>query len=271
MNLQPGATTIAVGAVTLDFGNTIVRVDRPGLRAVIRGTADQLAAAGTIHDVGAFLAAWAEERDRQFRDSVPLFQEVDLDQRVVRVLARLRGLAPPGPGDGWDDEAAARLVEPAEVDQAVGWYSAAFVATMAPLPEADGVIRRLAARGFRLAILSNWPLASTIDRYAEAHGWLPLLEAVIVSQRIGTIKPHPEIFRQAALLLATPPARILHVGDDWAADIEGASRAGWRTAYVRNRQGDSPLPASEPGDGLEPDFVVDDLTEIEPRIELWTA
>jgi HAD superfamily hydrolase (TIGR01509 family) len=264
-------TPIAVGAVTLDFGNTLVRVDRPSLRAVIRSTGDQLKAAGTINDVGAFLSAWAEERDRQFRDSVPRFQEVDLGQRVVRVLARLRGMAPPTPGGAWDDAAAGRLVKPAEVERAVGWYSAAFVETMAPLPEADGVIRRLAARGFRLAILSNWPLASTIDRYAETRGWLPFLDAVIVSQRIGTIKPHPEIFRQAAVLLATPPERILHVGDDWAADIEGASRAGWHTAYIRNRQVDSPLPASQPEGGLEPDLVVDDLTEIEPRIELWTA
>lgn len=271
--MTPGSEVrlIAVGAVTLDFGNTLVRVDRPSLRAVIRSTADQLEAAGAIDDVGPFLAAWSEERDRQFRESVPRFQEVDLGQRVVRVLARLREMAPPLPGQEWDDEAAARLVEPAELERAIGWYSAAFVETMAPLPEADGVIRRLAARGFRLAILSNWPLASTIDRYAETHGWSPFLKAVIVSERIGTIKPHPEIFRQAAVLLATPPERILHVGDDWAADIEGASRAGWRTAYVRNRQVDSPLPASEPEGGFEPDLVVDDVSEVEPRIELWTA
>ena len=52
-----------------------------------------------------------------------------------------------------------------------------------------------------LAILSNWPLAATIDRYAEAAGWLPYLRAIVVSQRVGTIKPHPAIFAEARRLL----------------------------------------------------------------------
>jgi len=261
---------IAVEAVTLDFGNTLVRVDRPSLRAVIERTAGELLERGTIADRASFLGAWAEERDRQFRDEVPLFREVDLGQRVVRVLARLRGFGPPPAPLAWDDVAAARLVDDAEVDFAVEAYSAAFVEAMAPMPDAGVVLDRLAARGFRLAILSNWPLASTIDRYVEAQGWLPYLAAVIVSQRIGTIKPHPEVFRRAAEIVGVAPARILHVGDDWAADVVGASRAGWRVAYLRNQQADTPLPTSQPGDEVEPDLVVDSLTELETRIERWT-
>ena len=35
---------------------------------------------------------WAEERERQFREEVPLFRETDLGQRIARVLARLRGM-----------------------------------------------------------------------------------------------------------------------------------------------------------------------------------
>jgi FMN phosphatase YigB (HAD superfamily) len=139
-----------------------------------------------------------------------------------------------------------------------------------PLSDSGAVITDLSRRGFRLVILSNWPYAATIDRFADAQGWMPHLEAVIVSQRVGTIKPHPEIFRQAAAALAAPPDRILHVGDDWAADVVGAARAGWRTAYVRNRQGDTPLPTSAPDGEVVPDLVVDDLAEIGPRIDRWT-
>ncbi len=43
-------------------------------------------------------------------------------------------------------------------------------------------------------ILSNWPLAVTIDRYVEAAGWAPHVRAIVVSQRVGTIKPDPAIF-----------------------------------------------------------------------------
>lgn len=260
---------LAVEAVSFDFGNTLVRVDRAGLRAVIQHTADELLARATITDVRAFLSAWSEERDRQFRDEVPKLREVDMSQRIVRVLARLRGFGPPPPDDAWDDFEAARFVDPTEAAFAIETYSAAFVATMVPMPDAGTVIADLAARGFRLVILSNWPYAATIDRFADAQGWLPHLEAVIVSQRVGTIKPHPEIFRQAAAALAAPSDRILHVGDDWAADVVGASQAGWKVAYVRNRQGDTPLPTSESDGRAIPDLVIDELTEIGPRIDRW--
>ena len=44
---------------------------------------------------GVFLAAWHEERERQFAEEVPDGREVDVDQRVVRVLARMRYLRCP--------------------------------------------------------------------------------------------------------------------------------------------------------------------------------
>jgi len=272
--------TLAVAAITLDFGNTLVRVDRPGLWDVVDATAVQLAAKRIVDDQAAFVRTWAEERDRQFREEVPEFREVDIPQRAVRVLARLRGMAAPPPEDRWDDRAAAEHVEPGEIDRVVDAYSGAFVARMTPVADAGSTLERLAGRGFALAILSNWPLALTIDRFAEAHHWTPWLRAVVVSQRVGTIKPHPTIFRAAEEALGldgSAAARILHVGDDWAADVVGAHDAGWRTAYLRNRQGDTPLPTSEPGDHLVtgrkvvPDLVIDELSDLDQHLELAEA
>jgi FMN phosphatase YigB (HAD superfamily) len=128
----------------------------------------------------------------------------------------------------------------------------------------------------RSTILSNWPLALTVDRFAEAHGWLPYLSAIVVSQRVGTIKPHPAIFRAAQAELGfdgVADGRILHVGDDWAADVVGAAQVGWRTAYLRNRQQDTPLPTSQPGDEVAagavviPDLVIDELSDLDARVE----
>jgi len=272
--------TLAVAAITLDFGNTLVRVDRPGLWDVVDATAVQLAGKRIVDDQAAFVRTWAEERDRQFREEVPEFREVDIPQRAVRVLARLRGMAAPPPEDRWDDRAAAEHVEPGEIDSVVDAYSGAFVARMTPVADAGSTLERLAGRGFALAILSNWPLALTIDRFAEAHHWTPWLRAVVVSQRVGTIKPHPTIFRAAEEALGldgSAAARILHVGDDWAADVVGAHDAGWRTAYLRDRQGDTPLPTSEPGDHLltgrkvVPDLVIDELSDLDQHLELAEA
>jgi len=267
---------LAVAAITLDFGNTLVRIDRAGLRGVVEETSGALARRGLVADQPAFLAAWSEERDRQFREEVPEFREVDIDQRAVRVLARLRGMAPPPVESRWDDRAASELVQPAEVDVVVDAYSSAFVGRMSPVSDATSTLEQLSARGFELAILSNWPLALTVDRFAEAQGWLPYLRAVVVSQRVGIIKPHPSIFRAAEAALGLggdAGGRILHVGDDWAADVVGAANAGWRTAYLRNRQEDTPLPTSEPGDDLvagarvTPDLVIDELADLDQHLE----
>ncbi len=256
-----------LAAITFDFGNTLVRVDRAGLRQVVELTASEVCAMAGIDDVARFLAAWAQERERQFREDVPRFREVDLGQRVVRVIARCRGMPPPPPDIPWDDEAAARRSTADEVAFAVDVYSRAFVAGLPPSPSAGPLLGRLRAHGLRLAILSNWPLAATIDRYAEAAGWTPLLDAIVVSQRVGTIKPHPAMFAAAAAALGDPPAsRTLHVGDDWTADIEGAKGVGWLAAYLHGGPDDSPLPSSRRRDGVQPDLELRALDELEARL-----
>ena len=260
---------LAVRGVTFDFGNTLVRVDRAGLRGVVATTADRLLARGAIDDREAFLAAWALERDRQFRLEVPRLREVDLGERLVHVFARLRGAPVPATDDeAWDEPRATACSRPGEVDWAVGAYSDAFVAAMPPLPDAEPTLRAASARGFRLGVLSNWPHALTIDRYVAARDWGRYLSVVVVSQRVGVIKPHPAIFAAAADGLDLPPASLVHVGDDWAADVVGARAAGWKAAYLRGHQGDTPLPTSERDPGEMADLEIDSLAELLPRLQL---
>jgi HAD superfamily hydrolase (TIGR01509 family) len=253
-----------IQGITLDFGNTLVPVGHEALGAVVERTAALATDRLGLADPGTFLAAWGEERDRQFRENVPEFREVDLPQRVIRMLARFRGMAPPREGERWDDGAAAALSSSHEVATIVDSYSESFLEGIAVPPETGGVLGDLRRRGFRLAILSNWPLAITIDRYAGMAGWLPFLDGILVSQRIGTIKPHPRIFREAVAALGLPAGRILHVGDDWAADIVGAAGAGWRTGYLLDQQGDTPLPTSVRDGEVVPDLELHRLTDL-PR------
>ena len=62
------------------------------------------------------------------------------------------------------------------------------------------------------------------------------------------------------------PSALLHVGDDWAADVVGAKRAGWRAAYLRDRQAGSPLPSSAPDASVMADLELDDLAELEAAL-----
>lgn len=262
----PPATLRGIRAITFDFGNTLVRVSREALNGVTERTVADASNALGLRDPAAFRAAWAEERDRQFREEPPAFREVDLHQRSIRILARLRGMPPPPIDERWDDGVAARLSSPTEVDAIMEAYSRAFVETMPPVSGAGEVLEGLAARGFRLAILSNWPLAATVDRYAAAAGWDRHLAGIFVSQRIGTIKPHPAIFAFAAGALGCAPHEILHVGDDWAADVVGAREAGWRVAYLRDHQADTPLPTSFRTADVVPDIELDRLEELPARL-----
>jgi HAD superfamily hydrolase (TIGR01509 family) len=259
---------IAPRAITFDFGNTLVAVDRARLRRVVEATAEAVSDRLGPFDREACLAAWDEERERQFREEVPRFREVDLGDRLVRVLARLRGISPPAPDAAWDQAAAARLSDPAEIDWAVGAYADAFVRILPPPSYVAPLLEQLGERA-ALAILSNWPHAAVIDSYVEAAGWRRHLTAVVVSQRVGTIKPHPAIFEAARSALGEiPPESILHVGDDWAADVVGAARAGWRTAYLRTRPRDSPLPSSQRDESVEPDVEIDDLADLLDVVQL---
>ncbi len=261
--MSPGST--AIRAISFDFGNTLVPLGRDDLREVVRRMTGQVAARSGPFEEHQFSDAWAAERGRQFSEDVPRMLEVDLAQRVVRVLARMRGMAVPSRADRWDDLAAARLSTPEEVEAALADYSRAFVETIHAPPEVRPLLERLAGQ-FALGICSNWPLAATIDRFVEQAGWAPHLRAVVVSQRVGTIKPDPRMFVAAEKALGTAAASILHVGDDWAADVVGAKRAGWRAAHLLGRPADSPLPASEPTRDVEPDLVLERLTDLEAAL-----
>jgi len=249
-------------AITFDFGNTLVPVDRAGLRAVVDATGRAVVETLGPFDLDEYLRVWSEERDRQFREDVPQFRETDLADRFVRVLARLRGMPAPPVDVPWEQQAAARLSTTDEINWALGVYSASFVGRLPPNPAAGPLLERLAA-GRAIGILSNWPFAATIDRYVDAMGWAPFVRAIVVSQRVGVIKPHPEIFAAASQALGDPPPdQILHVGDDWAADVVGAARAGWRVAYVNRRPADSPLPSSERDGSAEPDLEIASIAEL---------
>jgi HAD superfamily hydrolase (TIGR01509 family) len=261
-NRLAGITT-----VTLDFGNTLVPVGREALRRVVELTVDGIVGDDPSIDREAFLAAWVEERERQFRENVPQFREVDIAERLVRVFARVRGMPDAGPDDPWDMERAATYSEPAEIDRALDRYSRAFVDGLPPARGVDALLERLSAEGRTLAILSNWPLAVTIDRYAEARGWTRHLAAIVVSQRVGVIKPHPAFFAAAWNAVGRPgPGGILHVGDDWAADVVGAGDAGWRTAWIAERPSDTPLPTSTPDGDRRADLTLNAVAGLADRL-----
>ena len=153
-------------AITFDFGNTLVPFPAGPMASVVDRTAEM--AAGLAGCTPEELArVWGEERLRQFAEDVPEGREADMDVRVVRVLARLRGRSAPAAGERWDDAALISYSEPGEVDAILNTYADAFVRNT-PIPAAVGGMLERLARDCRLAVISNWPLALSLDRFLEA-------------------------------------------------------------------------------------------------------
>lgn len=76
----------------------------------------------------------------------------------------------------------------------------------------------------------------------------------------GVMKPDPGIFLLACQSLGLPPEQVLHVGDDWAMDVQGARQAGLRAAWVNRLGAEAPASNNERGEpgsrDAEPDEAV---------------
>lgn len=105
-----------------------------------------------------------------------------------------------------------------------------------PVEPMVGVVRELRQRGVKIAALSNSE-GHLAELLAEI-GLAPLFDVIIDSGRVGVAKPDPRIFALTLERLGVPlPRVVVHVGDSWAADVEGALAAGWRAIWYRSRGG----------------------------------
>jgi 2-haloacid dehalogenase len=128
-----------------------------------------------------------------------------------------------------------------------------------PWPDVRGGLEELRA-GRVTATLSNAHVALLVD--ITRHGDLRL-DCLLSAELARAYKPAPELYRTAARLLGVQPAELLLVAAH-PADLEGARRAGLRTAFV-----DRPLeygPGSPAREDPEADLSVGDLHELAERL-----
>ena len=92
------------------------------------------------------------------------------------------------------------------------------------LPGVAAALARLGEAGVRLVVVSN--ADGTVEEGLTRAGLRPHFHAVIDSHVVGFEKPDPRIFAAALARAQSDPARTLHVGDVYAADVLGARAAG---------------------------------------------
>jgi 2-haloalkanoic acid dehalogenase type II len=92
-------------------------------------------------------------------------------------------------------------------------------------PDVEAALHRLAAR---------WPLLALTNGNAQlqATGLSRWFVGSVNASSVGVAKPDARIFAAACQTLRLQPEQVLHVGDDWRCDVQGARAAGLHSAWV---------------------------------------
>lgn len=193
-------------AVTFDFGQTLTELDCEFLRARLRER-DVQAESGRLR--AALPEAW-----RQYD-------------------AHCRG---PEGGHPWKVLMQALLreagVEPAAIDSAVEWLwteQPQCNLWRKPIPGMIEVVRKVAAGGTRVAVISN--SEGRLAQLAEELGWDLDFEVIADSGLLGFAKPGARIFEWTGEAIGVAPTEFIHIGDSWAADVEGILGVGGRAIW----------------------------------------
>ncbi|WP_406047089.1 haloacid dehalogenase type II [Kribbella sp. NBC_00889] len=148
-----------------------------------------------------------------------------------------------GVGDDFDDTARRDLV--------LAWHH------LAPWPDVVDGLARLRRR-FTVVTLSNGGLALLVRLLKGAD--LPF-DCVLSAEMFQSYKPQEHVYRAAADLLAVRPEQMLMVAaHTW--DIDGARRAGLRTAFLERPKEKGPDRTADRAADTTCDLAVSSLTEL---------
>ena len=164
------------------------------------------------------------------------------DRDVAEQLADLKGPVARRWGDAHSEEkliealcqALAPTAGPEEILYITGVYSGPRYRSWV-FPHVDAALTQLQAAGLYLGLIANTHVPGWVmDRNFKGVGLLPFFQTRIYSGDEGVAKPDPAIFHLAAARAGSTGERLLYVGNNVAADIEGATRAGWSAALFRS-------------------------------------
>jgi putative hydrolase of the HAD superfamily len=126
-------------------------------------------------------------------------------------------------------------------------------------PASFEVLERVRALGVVTGILSNGTLG--MENCLRVLGLAERVDVVLVSAALGYEKPDAQVFRLAEEAVGFAASHCFLVGDNFWADVAGARRAGWRTAWY-NPEGRA-LP--------EPAEMINRLEDFPALVERWVS
>ena len=127
-------------------------------------------------------------------------------------------------------------------------------------PDAVNTIKTLAERGYKLSIVSNTTSSVEAPAMLAENGLTDYFSPVILSCVVGSRKPHPSMFLQAARGMGVLPENCAYVGDNLSRDLIGAMQAGFGSVIIINMAGYQ-ADEYDPDDDLQAETI----TETKPQ------
>ncbi len=208
--------------VLFDLGSTLIRPtgdDYETLAQMRADLADHLLAQGmpVAHDE--FTATFAAKLDEFHLQRLHDWVEVTSAYVLRETLTALG--QPPLPEA---DEA-----------RALKTYFAISEARWEPMPGVYEMLPAVAARGYRLGIISNASDDGNVQRLIDNANLRQWFDPILVSAAVGARKPNPRIFELALEAWDMPPEEAVMVGDTLGADVLGAQLSGLRSVWFASR------------------------------------
>ncbi len=120
-------------------------------------------------------------------------------------------------------------LDPEEAAELSRSYRAHYQSVRRAVPGSVALVRRL-HRSARVAIVTN----NEVSEQEEKLKFLGLgdaVDALVVSEAVGSSKPDPVIFEEALRRVATASENAVMLGDSWTNDVLGARGAGIRPVW----------------------------------------
>ena len=214
-----------IRAIVFDFGQTLVDSSE-GFRAAEKEAQGKAFAALGLSDREEFLSVYREIRSAFHARS--RFSR----KAILEELFRHYGQEPDPPLlEGWETDYWRRVQAMTRV-----------------FPEAEGVLRKLLEKAYRLALITNAQGQREegqhrLGNYPELER---LFEVVVVAGEGGIPpKPDPAPFLLCLEMLMLAPKEAVYVGDDWQIDVRGAGAVGMQPLWLKHRLVQRNWPAVE--------------------------
>jgi FMN hydrolase / 5-amino-6-(5-phospho-D-ribitylamino)uracil phosphatase len=159
------------------------------------------------------------------------------------------------------------------VEQVVQRYAEGGLTEHPPVfdPEAQALVRHLNDVGLPVVMITDTSRSgSAWKSFLEGAGGMRLAH-VIASTDVGACKPDPRIFAEAARRAGVPASEVLHVGDSWMWDVEGARGSGMGAALYRGLRAHywDPVDPREDPPAIDPSIpCLDHLSEVRSLLGL---